>query len=52
MTFINKKENRVCDDCGYEIKVGDLIYLESDVKFICKNCVGDNYKSPNKISLK
>ena len=55
MVFENKK-NRLCDDCGYEIKVGDLVYLECDVKFVCKNCIGDNFekfqKIPNKTSIK
>ena len=41
LIFQNKKENRICDDCGYEIKVGDQVYLECDVKFVCKNCAVD-----------
>ena len=44
MTFENKKPDRLCDDCSNKIKVGDLVYLECDVKFVCKNCIGDNYK--------
>lgn len=48
----NKKPNRLCDDCGYEIKVGDLVYLESDVKFICKNCAVDKVQNFQKNPIK